>query len=96
MCFPCGAAAVCCSAVTRKPRGSAELRLPAVGILCEIMNDNGTMARLPELRQFARKHCSSVPIDLIHFRRTREKLWNDRNCQDADDYGEFDCILRQS
>ena len=26
------------------------------GVICEIMNDDGTMARLPELREFAKKH----------------------------------------
>jgi 3,4-dihydroxy 2-butanone 4-phosphate synthase/GTP cyclohydrolase II len=25
-------------------------------VICEIMNDNGTMARLPDLRRFARRH----------------------------------------
>ncbi len=47
-----------------------------VGVICEIMNDDGTMARLPELRKFARKHglkiCSIA--DLIEYRRRREKL----------------------
>jgi 3,4-dihydroxy 2-butanone 4-phosphate synthase/GTP cyclohydrolase II len=47
-----------------------------VGVICEILNDDGTMARLPELRKFARKHrlklCTIA--DLIEHRRTREKL----------------------
>lgn len=47
-----------------------------IGVICEIMSDDGSMARLPELRQFARKHrlkiCSIA--DLIEYRRTREKL----------------------
>jgi 3,4-dihydroxy 2-butanone 4-phosphate synthase / GTP cyclohydrolase II len=46
------------------------------GVICEIMNDNGTMARLPELLEFSRKHnfkiCSIA--DLIQFRRRAEKL----------------------
>jgi len=45
-------------------------------VICEIMSDDGSMARLPELLRFARKHrlriCSIA--DLIQFRRTREKL----------------------
>jgi 3,4-dihydroxy 2-butanone 4-phosphate synthase/GTP cyclohydrolase II len=47
-----------------------------IGVICEIMNDDGTMARLPQLLKFAGKHrlkiCSIA--DLIEFRRTREKL----------------------
>ena len=47
-----------------------------IGVICEIMNDDGSMARLPELKQFARKHklkiCSIE--DLIKHRRDREKL----------------------
>ncbi|MFM7815834.1 MAG: bifunctional 3,4-dihydroxy-2-butanone-4-phosphate synthase/GTP cyclohydrolase II [Verrucomicrobiota bacterium] len=47
-----------------------------VGVICEIMNDNGSMARLPELRRFAKRHklriCSIE--QLIGFRRRTEKL----------------------
>ncbi|KJJ85094.1 riboflavin biosynthesis protein RibBA [Candidatus Omnitrophus magneticus] len=47
-----------------------------VGVICEIMNDDGTMARLPSLIEFAKKHklkiCSIE--DLIRYRRTKEKL----------------------
>jgi len=47
-----------------------------IGVICEIMNDDGTMARLPALLKFAKKHklkfCTIA--DLIEFRRTREKL----------------------
>ena len=47
-----------------------------IGVLCEILNDDGTMARLPQLFKFARKHKLKICTieDLIHFRRTREKL----------------------
>ena len=47
-----------------------------VGVICEIMNDDGSMARLPELRKFAKKHKLKICTveDLIHYRRTREKL----------------------
>src|SRR6185295_12101006 len=30
--------------------------LPPAGVICEVMNDDGTMARVPELKKFARKH----------------------------------------
>ena len=47
-----------------------------VGVLCEIMNEDGTMARRPQLVKFSRRH--GLPIvtiaDLIHYRRTKERL----------------------
>ena len=45
-------------------------------VICEIMEDDGTMARLPELRRFAAAHrISLVTIaDLIQYRRRTEKL----------------------
>lgn len=47
-----------------------------VAVICEIMAEDGSMARLSELRKFARKHgLKLISIaDLIHFRRTRELL----------------------
>lgn len=48
--------------------------LPA-GVICEILNDDGTMARLPQLVDFARDH--GLPIgtiaDLISYRRRTER-----------------------
>jgi 3,4-dihydroxy 2-butanone 4-phosphate synthase / GTP cyclohydrolase II len=46
------------------------------GVICEIMNDDGTMARLPQLRRFARRHgLKMITIaDLIRYRRRYEKL----------------------
>jgi len=50
-------------------------RTPA-GVICEIMNDDGTMARLPDLRKFARTHSMELisVADLIAWRSRREKL----------------------
>jgi 3,4-dihydroxy 2-butanone 4-phosphate synthase/GTP cyclohydrolase II len=47
-----------------------------IGVICEIMSDDGSMARLPELKQFARAHQLRICTieDLIHHRRDREKL----------------------
>ena len=47
-----------------------------IGILCEILKDDGSMARLPDLVKFARKHRLKLATieDLIKHRRTREKL----------------------
>jgi 3,4-dihydroxy 2-butanone 4-phosphate synthase / GTP cyclohydrolase II len=46
------------------------------GVLCEVVNDDGTMARLPELAVFAAEHgLKMISIaDLIEYRRRREKL----------------------
>jgi len=51
-------------------------RCRPIGVICEIMNDDGSMARLPQLIRFARKHRLKVCAiaDLIQFRRAREKL----------------------
>lgn len=46
------------------------------GVICEIMNDDGTMARVPQLINFARKHQLKIITiaDLIEYRRRTEKL----------------------
>ena len=69
------------------------------GVICEIMNDDGTMARLPELNKFAKKFrlniCSIA--DLIQFRRTREKLVEKiETVKLPTDYGDFDLHLYRS
>jgi 3,4-dihydroxy 2-butanone 4-phosphate synthase/GTP cyclohydrolase II len=50
--------------------------LAEAGVLAEVVNDNGTMARLPQLQEFAAEHgLHLITIaDLIRFRRHREKL----------------------
>ncbi|MBR89689.1 MAG: bifunctional 3,4-dihydroxy-2-butanone-4-phosphate synthase/GTP cyclohydrolase II [Verrucomicrobiales bacterium] len=47
-----------------------------IGVICEIMNDDGNMARLPQLKRFAKKHGLKIASieDLIKHRREREKL----------------------
>jgi len=46
------------------------------GVICEIMNDDGTMARLPDLIAFAQRHGLKIGTiaDLIAFRRRNEVL----------------------
>ncbi len=46
------------------------------GVICEVINDDGSMARLPELRRFAREHGLKMGTiaSLIQNRRFREKL----------------------
>jgi 3,4-dihydroxy 2-butanone 4-phosphate synthase/GTP cyclohydrolase II len=50
--------------------------LEPAGVICEIMNDDGTMARVPELTKFARKHGLLVITiaDLISHRMRTERL----------------------
>jgi 3,4-dihydroxy 2-butanone 4-phosphate synthase / GTP cyclohydrolase II len=50
--------------------------LTPAGVICEVMNDDGSMARLPELLVFAREHGLKVGTiaDLIAYRRRFEKL----------------------
>lgn len=70
-----------------------------VGVICEIMNDDGTMARLPQLRRFARKHglklCTIA--DLIQYRRARETLVElVESIRMPTDYGDFSLHLFDS
>ena len=46
------------------------------GVICEIMNEDGTMARVPELKEYVKKHnLKLITIaDLINYRRRHEKL----------------------
>ncbi len=70
-----------------------------IGVICEIMSDDGSMARLPELVKFARKHRLKICTiaDLIQFRRTREKLVERVEVvKMPTDYGDFDLYLYQS
>ncbi|MEE8111233.1 MAG: bifunctional 3,4-dihydroxy-2-butanone-4-phosphate synthase/GTP cyclohydrolase II [Acidobacteriota bacterium] len=50
--------------------------LRPAGVICEVMNPDGTMARIPQLRQFARRHrLKMIAIaDLIQYRMRHEKL----------------------
>jgi 3,4-dihydroxy 2-butanone 4-phosphate synthase/GTP cyclohydrolase II len=46
------------------------------GVICEIMNPDGTMARLPELEEFAREHVLKMisVADLVRYRIRKETL----------------------
>ncbi|XP_044412768.1 probable bifunctional riboflavin biosynthesis protein RIBA 2, chloroplastic isoform X2 [Triticum aestivum] len=50
--------------------------LPPVGVLCEIVDEDGSMARLPKLRLFAEKNNLKIVsiADLIRYRRKRDRL----------------------
>jgi 3,4-dihydroxy 2-butanone 4-phosphate synthase/GTP cyclohydrolase II len=73
--------------------------LDPTGVLCEILNPDGTMSRLPELIKFKEQHnlkmCSIA--DLIAYRRKREKLVeHEQQIQLPTDFGEFQLHLYRS
>ncbi len=50
--------------------------LKSAGVICEIMNDDGSMARMPDLEKFASEHELKVvtTADLIQYRMVKESL----------------------
>lgn len=70
--------------------------MAAGGVICEILNDDGTMARLPELLKFAQEHGLKIGTieSLIRYRQERERLIE---CAQVikmpTDYGEFELHL---
>ncbi|HEU0011682.1 MAG TPA: bifunctional 3,4-dihydroxy-2-butanone-4-phosphate synthase/GTP cyclohydrolase II [Verrucomicrobiae bacterium] len=70
-----------------------------IGVICEILKDDGAMARLPDLVRFARRHKLKLAAieDLIKFRRTREKLVQRvETVRMPTDFGEFELHLYRS
>ena len=70
-----------------------------IGVICEIMSDDGSMARLSELTVFARTHGLKICTieDLIKYRRAREKLVERMEVvKMPTDYGDFDLHLYRS
>lgn len=65
---------------TGQTEGSIDLAalagLKPAGVICEIMNDDGTMARMPDLKIFAEEHDLQILSieDLIRYRLMTEKL----------------------
>ena len=73
--------------------------LPAAGILCEIMHEDGTMARVGDLGSYQETHglkaCTIAQI--IEYRRRTERLIEHEETIDLPtDYGPFDCHLYRS
>lgn len=69
--------------------------LTPAGVICEIMNDDGTMARLPELRAFALEHGIKIitVADLVSYRMANEVLVHRAGeAQVPTVYGEFRAI----
>ncbi|MFT6773364.1 MAG: 3,4-dihydroxy 2-butanone 4-phosphate synthase/GTP cyclohydrolase II [Paracoccaceae bacterium] len=70
--------------------------LNPAGVICEIMNDDGTMARLPDLIGFARRHGLKIGTiaDLIAYRRRHDSLVRETGAQPiTSEYG-GDWLLR--
>jgi 3,4-dihydroxy 2-butanone 4-phosphate synthase/GTP cyclohydrolase II len=73
--------------------------LRPAGVIAEIVNDDGSMARLPQLLKFAKKHKLKIctVAELIEYRRTREKLVEKIEViKMPTDYGDFDLHLYRS
>ena len=65
---------------TGQTEGSVDLArlagLKPAGVICEVMNDDGTMARMPDLEIFAKKHSLKIITiaDLIRYRLQNETM----------------------
>ena len=73
--------------------------LEPAGVICEILNEDGTMARLPQLLEFAGKHDLKIGTieALIDYRRSQEKLIERiERIQMPTDYGDFDLVVYAS
>ena len=74
-------------------------RLRPAGVLAEIVNDDGSMARLPELEAFAAEHGLQIIsiADLVRYRRHREKLVKRiSEARIPTDYGDFTAYVFES
>jgi 3,4-dihydroxy 2-butanone 4-phosphate synthase/GTP cyclohydrolase II len=68
-------------------------------VICEIMNEDGTMARLPQLEAFATQHGIKIitVAELIRYRRRHEKLVHRvAEAQLPTEFGEFTAIAYRS
>jgi 3,4-dihydroxy 2-butanone 4-phosphate synthase/GTP cyclohydrolase II len=73
--------------------------LDPVGVICEIRNDEGDMARLPDLVKFAKEHGLKIGTieSLIRYRQEREKLIErEQIIKMPTEYGEFDLHMYRS
>jgi len=69
------------------------------GVICEIMNEDGTMARLPQLKEFAKEHDLKIAsiADLINYRRRYEKLVHRvESVRMPSWYGDFTAVAYES
>jgi len=69
------------------------------GVICEVMNDDGTMARVPDLEKFCAKHDMKMVTvaDLIEYRRRQDKLVErEVEVKMPTAYGEFRAVAYRS
>jgi 3,4-dihydroxy 2-butanone 4-phosphate synthase/GTP cyclohydrolase II len=69
------------------------------GVICEIMNEDGTMARVPELTKFARKHAMPMITiaDLIKYRmRTERLIKRAAHAQLPTEHGDFEIFAYEN
>jgi 3,4-dihydroxy 2-butanone 4-phosphate synthase/GTP cyclohydrolase II len=70
--------------------------LNPAGVVCEVMKDDGTMARVPDLLEFCARHGLKLltVADLIEYRRRHEKLVDrEVTVRLPTAYGEFDAVM---
>jgi 3,4-dihydroxy 2-butanone 4-phosphate synthase / GTP cyclohydrolase II len=70
--------------------------LPSAGVICEIMDEDGNMARVGDLGDYQEKHSlkACTIAQLIEYRRRSEKFVKRENTVlMPTDYGDFDCHL---
>ena len=70
--------------------------LPEAAVICEIINDDGTMARVGQLGDYQKRHGlkACTITQLIEYRRRSEKLVvREQTIKMPTDFGEFDCHL---
>ncbi len=88
---------------TGQTEGSVDLArlagLKPAGVICEIMNDDGSMARLPELKKFAAEHDLMIIsiADIIEYRMRTESLVRKAvRAHLPTRYGDFEIIVYEN
>lgn len=69
------------------------------GVICEIMNEDGTMARVPQLMEYVKKHNLKIITiaDIISYRRNTEKLIKKAaEAKMPTKYGEFKIVAYEN
>ena len=70
--------------------------LEPAAVICEILNDDGTMARVPDLVEYTRRHSLKMitVADLIEYRRARDAALIERvvEARLPTEFGEFDVV----
>ncbi len=66
------------------------------GVICEVMNDDGTMARLPDLIKFGQRHGLKIGTisDLIAYRRRHDNLVRERSVKAVNSVHGGDWLMR--